>query len=67
MIVFAAGNKFKVMEGQNHIRSMVIRDGRTYWYVDGYRWIKSKQKFSTVALVHCVREGEPVEMKEDAS
>lgn len=64
MIVFAAGNKIKVMDGANHIRSMVLLDGRTFWYVDGFRWIKSKQKFSTNALGHCVGEAEPVEIKE---
>ncbi len=62
MIVFAAGDKFKVMDGDNHIRSMELRDGRIYWYVDGYRWIKSKQKFSSTALQHCVGESEPVEV-----
>lgn len=62
MIVFAAGNKIKVLEGPDRIRSMVLRDGRTFWYVDGYRWIKSKGKFSSNALGHCVGEGEPVEV-----
>ena len=58
MIVFAAGNKFEATK----VHSSVRLDGRTIWYVDGKRWIKSKGKFSTNALQHCVGEGQPVEI-----
>ena len=64
MIVFAAGNKYKVSEGENMIRKSERAGGHTLWYVTGYRWIKSKQKFSGQALIHYVGEGEPVEVKE---
>ncbi|MDB5584854.1 MAG: hypothetical protein JWR80_10030 [Bradyrhizobium sp.] len=60
-IVFAAGNKFEATE----VRSSVRSDGRTLWYVVGKRWIKSKGKFSTNALIHYVGEGKPVEIKEE--
>ncbi len=59
MVVFAAGNKFEASK----IESMLRNDGRTLWYVHGKRWIKSKQKFSTNELIHCVGEIEPVEVE----
>jgi hypothetical protein len=60
-IVFAAGNKFEATD----VRSSVRSNGQTLWYVCGKRWIKSKGHFSSNALIHCVGEGKPVEIKEE--
>lgn len=63
MIVFAAGNKFDASKISSSDRGC----GRVLWYVHGKRWIKSKGHFSSNALIHCVGEGEPVEIKEEAA
>lgn len=60
MILFAAGNKYEATKVTKSLRL----DGRTLYYVHGKRWIKSKGKFSTNELIHCVGEGEPVEVIE---
>ena len=40
MEIFAAGNKYKVLEGT--IPCFI--NGR--WFVNGYKWIKSRQEYS---------------------
>jgi hypothetical protein len=57
-VVFAAGNKFETTK----IDSMIREQNKTWWYVHGKRWIKSKGKFSTNALIHCVGQTEPVDV-----
>jgi len=44
-VIFAAGNKYLIrkVEFQNNS-----------WYAYGKKWIKSKQKFSSNALIHCI-------------
>lgn len=57
MIIFAAGNYY-----DGEIRKH--RGNNKLWVVAGKRWIKSKRKFSSNALIHCVGEIEPVEVIE---
>lgn len=68
MIVFAAGNKYEAskIESMKCGPHKIGGPDRVLWYVSGKRWIKSKGKFSTNDLIHCVGEIEPVEVKEAA-
>lgn len=47
MKIFAAGNKYKTDRIEYNL-------GWKHLYVHGYKWIKSKQKFSGNALIHSI-------------